>query len=107
MKFRGQELFFKGKALTVTGEGSERGQLGRQRDNKEESGIHMPAWGLLCCQLSGSGQKPAWEELERTASCKGGRLMGISAASSVSLSCLITSCFVSYFMKLEFGIMIP
>ena len=32
---------------------------------------------------------------------------GISAASSFSLSCLITSCFISYFMKLEFGIMIP
>ena len=82
-------------------------QLGWHRDNKEESGIHMPAWGLLRCQLSWGGQKPAWEELERTASCEVGRLVGVSAASSFSLSCPITSCFISYFMKLEFGIMIP
>lgn len=82
-------------------------QLGWHRDNKEESGIHMPSWGLLCCQLSWGGQKPAWEELERTASCEVGRLVGVSAASSFSLSCPITSCFISYFMKLEFGIMIP
>ena len=54
-------------------------QLGWHRDNKEESGIHMPAWGLLCCQLSWGGQKPAWEELERTASCEVGGLMGVSA----------------------------